>query len=543
MNSKRSFFRRHKFIAALGLAILLLAAFLAYRMAGPYRSYYLDFVKTGDATPPGMLHVGVALRDITPNMDNYDVFIDADNDNAYKPKTGWLSYIKPLAGPDTYTDRNNNGKFDAVWMTGFNTDRPAKGVHDPIQVRAIAFRNNGLTIAMATLDAIGMFHDKVIDIRKRINPALKIDHVIVTCVHNHETPDTMGIYSGPIPTPWAFDQPHMEHVLNATKEAIEEAVKNLQPAEMFCSTYELNPEGFVTDTRKPIVIDTKLNCVRFVKPGTDDTIATLLNWANHPEALGGRNPYITADFCGYWRDGVEKGVPEPNGVQGLGGMCLYFQGAVGGLMTQLGMEVPHRDGTRKFKEDSFEKAEALGQNLAIKTVNNLRGGVIWKNENPRLTIAAKTIYGPVQGIFRAAIVLGLIHPGVFWPCNARSEIDAVRIGELEILTIPGELYPEIMDGGIKSPEGADFHPLQPVEVPPLRTEVMEGKMRMVFGLANDEIGYIIPKSQWDAKPPHAFEPDGQYGEENSCGPEIAPLIHRESVYVLNRLHEAVKKMP
>jgi len=522
------------------MLILLLAAFLGYRMIGPYRSYYLDFVKTGDGTPTGLLMVGTAIRDITPNMDNYDVFNDADNDNTYKPKTGLLSYFRAFAGPDTYTDRNNNGKFDAVWLTGFNSDRPAKGVHDPIQVRAIAFRNNGLTVAMASLDAIGMFHDKVIDIRKRIDPKLKIDHVIVACVHNHETPDTMGIYSGPIPNPWDFDQPHMERVLNACKEAIEEAVKTMQPAEVYCTTYELNPEGFVRDSRKPIVIDTKLNCVRFVNPGTDETIATFLNWGNHPEALGGRNPYITADFCGYWRDGVEKGVSEPNGAPGLGGTCVYFQGAVGGLMTQLEMEVPHRDGVRKFKEDSFEKAEALGQNLAIKTVNALRGPDVWKNENPRLAVGAKTIYGPLRGVFRVAIVLGLIHPGIFWPCNARSEVDVVRIGEIEILTIPGELYPEIMDGGIESPKGADFYPLKPVEVPPLRKDLMQGKMRMLFGLANDEIGYIIPKSQWDSEPPHAYEPNGQYGEENSCGPEIAGIIHRESRGLLERLHEALR---
>jgi hypothetical protein len=327
----------------------------------------------------------------------------------------------------------------------------------------------------------------------------------------------------------------MERVLNACKEAVEEAVGKLQPVEMYCTTVELDPAGLVRDSRKPIVIDTKLNCVRFVKPGSDETIATLLNWGNHPETLGGRNPHITADFCGYWRDGVEKGVPAPNGVEGMGGMCLYFQGMVGGLMTQLELEVPHRDGARKFKEDSFEKAEALGQNLAVKTVNALRSAGMWKNEKPRVAVAAKSIYGPTRGMFRVAIALGLIHPGVFWPFNARSELDVVRIGDVEMLTIPGELYPEIADGGIENPPGADF-PSDPLEVPPLRKDVMEGKMRMIIGLANDEIGYIIPRSQWDEKPPRAYEPDGQYGEENTCGPGIAPLIHHESMQLLARFH-------
>ena len=539
--TRKSFVRRHKVLSALAFTVLLLAAFLLWRMKGPYRFYALDFVKTGGSAAAGTLQVGVAMRDITPNLDDYDVFVDADNDNTYRPKTGLASHFKALAGPDDYIDRNRNGTFDAVWLCGFNKDRPAKGVHDPLGVRAIAFRNNGVTVVMVTLDAIGMFYERTIDIRKRIKPDLNVDLVIVSCLHNHEAPDTMGLYSGPIPTPWGFDAVHMEQVLNACKEAAEESVRNMQPADMWCATYELNPEGFVMDTREPIVIDTKLNCVRFTKPGSDDTIATLVNWGNHPETLGGRNPYITSDFCGYWRDGVETGVGEPNGVKGLGGMCLYFQGMLGGLMTPLGVEVPHRDGVHKFKEDSFEKAEALGQNLAIKTVNALRGNGVWKNENPRVAVAAKTFLAPATGLFRLAVVTGVLHPGFFWPSDSRSEIDAVRIGDVEILTVPGELYPEIADGGIVNPPGADYYPLAPVEAPPLRKEVMTGKMRIVIGLANDEIGYIVPKSEWDVQPPRAFKPGGQYGEVNSAGPETAPIIHHESADLLLRLHEALGK--
>jgi hypothetical protein len=553
MFDEESFIRRHKIITGFIVLFLLLVAFFGWRMWGHNRFYKVDFVKVG-TEKPGMLQVGVAMRDITPNLALYDTYNDVDNDNEYKPST--LSFGMKIAekfglkmqGKDSYVDVNKNGKFDPVWIAGFGSNRPAKGVHDPIWARAIAFRNNGVTVAMVTLDAIGMFHDKIIDIRKRIDPSLKIDHVIVSSLHNHETPDTMGNWSGNIPTPWAFDQANMERIKNACKEAVEEAVKSLQPAEMYCATYELNPEGFVDDSRKPIVIDTKLNCIRFVKPGSDETIATMVNWGNHPETLGGDNPLITSDFSGYWRDGVEKGVPEPSGVKGLGGMCLYFQGMVGGLMTQLHTTVPHRDGQQKFREECWEKAEALGQNLAIKTVNVLKSPEVWKNENPRVAVAAKTVYAPMAGLFRYAIVLGLLHPGIYLPCKARTEIDVVRIGDVEMLTIPGELYPEIADGGVEALAGQDFN-TPPVEVPPLRKEVMEGKMRMILGLANDEVGYILPKSEWDSKPPYvhsgAHDADDSkksrpYGEDNSGGPDVAPMVHHEGMNLLLRMHEAFR---
>jgi hypothetical protein len=48
---------------------------------------------------------------------------------------------------------------------------------------------------------------------------------------------------------------------------------------------------------------------------------------------------------------------------------------------------------------------------------------------------------------------------------------------------------------------------------------------MLLGLANDEIGYMIPKRQWDQRAPYAYgRSRSQYGEVNSCGPDVAPAI-------------------
>jgi hypothetical protein len=64
-----------------------------------------------------------------------------------------------------------------------------------------------------------------------------------------------------------------------------------------------------------------------------------------------------------------------------------------------------------------------------------------------------------------------------------------------------------------------------VEIPPLR-ELMPGKVKFIFGLANDEIGYIIPKSEWDQKPPYLYlAPHPPYGEINSVGPDAAGTLH------------------
>ena len=77
-------------------------------------------------------------------------------------------------------------------------------------------------------------------------------------------------------------------------------------------------------------------------------------------------------------------------------------------------------------------------------------------------------------------------------------------------------------GGIERYPGADF-PDAPPE-PAIKT-LMSAPYRMLFGLADDEIGYIIPKSEWDNQAPWLQNaPKRWYGEENSVGPEAAPII-------------------
>jgi len=40
----------------------------------------------GQIAPPGALQVGVAKRDITPRMDDYDPWVDADNNGSSSPR-------------------------------------------------------------------------------------------------------------------------------------------------------------------------------------------------------------------------------------------------------------------------------------------------------------------------------------------------------------------------------------------------------------------------------------------------------------------------
>jgi hypothetical protein len=252
--------------------------------------------------------------------------------------------------------------------------------------------------------------------------------------------------------------------------------------------------------------------------------------------MGGSNPYLSSDFVHYFREAMEKGLDGPGGFAGFGGKCVYFTGPIGGLMTQLGLEITDRHGS-KFKEDSAEKAQAQGENLAILGATALRCADARRMKDLRVAVSAKTLYLPIGWPFKAALYLGAVHPGMYGG-KGKSEVNAIRIGEIEIITSPGEIYPEIVFGGVENPDGADFK-MAPVEVPPL-FKAMSGTLKMNFNLCNDEVGYLVPKSQWDRKKPYTYgQKDAPYGEIYTGNPEVAPTIHHASIGMLKRLHDTL----
>jgi len=522
---------RHKIITGILGAILFLflvaCGYIRYKMHGPHRGYEIDYVlpAPGAWGTVGDLEVGVAVRDVTPNMDEKDTWVDVDNNNKFNPKK------------DTWEDRNGNGDFDLVWIAGFGIDRAAKGVNDPLWSRALAFRNNGVTIAIVSIDSIGITYDRYITIRKMIkekNPA--IDHVAFAATHSHQAPDTMGIWSYWFLWGSRFDEGYIRMIQEKTCDAVLEAVENLEPADAVVTTGYVPKENFTRDSRDPQVVDNTLPLAWFKKKGTDETIAILASWGMHPEAMGGKNPYVSSDFVHYFRQAMEFGLQGPERFEGFGGKCVFFTGPIGGLMTQLGIEIVDRYGNA-WKEDSAEKAQAQGENLALIAAKALRSEEAKNMEDRRVAVSARTFYAAVGWPFKAALYLGVVHPGVY-AGKAKSEINALRIGEIEIVTTPGEIYPEIVFGGIENPEGADFQ-IEPVEVPPF-FDAMKGTVKMNFNLGNDEIGYIVPKSQWDQKPPFTYgRKSAPYGEIYTGNPDIAPTIHRVTIEMLNRLHESL----
>jgi hypothetical protein len=95
---------------------------------------------------------------------------------------------------------------------------------------------------------------------------------------------------------------------------------------------------------------------------------------------------------------------------------------------------------------------------------------------------------------------------------------------LDLACIPGEVYPELVDGGIQEPQdpAADRH--GEAAERPLRS-LLRAPVRLVVGACGDDVGDIIPISEWDEKAPFAYGLAAPpRGEETSPGSRTAPLL-------------------
>jgi hypothetical protein len=471
------------------------------------------------------LNAGFAAFPITPEVP--DRWTDKNGDAEYHPKDG-----------DTFTDGNGNGVFDPVWIAGFSNSRAANGIHDDLWARTMVIDDGKTRLAIVVLDAIGFMNDDIIDVRSRIPGETGVTYTIITSTHTHEGPDLLGLW-GKSPFKSGINKEYMEYVKNQIVMSVETAVKSMRPARLLISEDLTGAIPLVKDTREPQVFDSGLRLIRAIDKENGNTLGSLIAWADHAETLWSKNLLITSDFPHYVREGVEKGVYNGDSLfkPGIGGVAVYINGAIGGLMTthpSLTVKDPFTG--QELKEPTYEKAEAQGKHLALLALNSMEKPVE-EVDTAGISLIVRTISLPIDNtMFKLGTIFGILDRGTSGWMKMRSELSVFKIGQLSFATLPGEIYPEIINGGVEAPDGHDFN-IEPVEVPSVR-EMMTGKYKFIFCLANDEIGYIIPKSQWDDKAPYTYnKEDSPYGEENSLGPETAPLLHKNLKEMLTELNQ------
>ena len=228
--------------------------------------------------------------------------------------------------------------------------------------------------------------------------------------------------------------------------------------------------------------------------------------------------------------------------EATGAPVAYFTGAVGGLMTPPRNDVVKDEQGQPLREGDFAYAWRYGRMVADLAQKAPPGSPA--DSAVPLKISSEQIALPVDNpMYKVAWTAGILQrPAIVWqgdatlvgpaiqgnvltqPMAVATEVACLALGELRIACIPGEIYPELVYGAVPDPAepGADF---PDAEVEANVRECVGASKWLLFGLANDEIGYIIPRRQWDRQPPYCYgRNSSQYGEVNSCSPNAAQII-------------------
>ena len=209
-------------------------------------------------------------------------------------------------------------------------------------------------------------------------------------------------------------------------------------------------------------------------------IATLVNFACHPEVLNTR--HITADFPHWLYETVEGAV---------GGVCLYLNGAQGGMITA------DYDKSTAPKGQNWMAAETLGDRLGQHVVRILHDATPVAQTS--ITAQQRVFTVPLENrMFQTLIKLKVFQGDTLKNGAVETEVNRFTIGPAEFLTIPGEALPNV-----------GFY---------LKRHIT-GRPKFLLGLTGDFLGYILTPEDYGLK---LYE----YETSVSVGSEMEPLMVR-----------------
>jgi hypothetical protein len=379
-----------------------------------------------------------------------------------------------------------------VFLAGFDRDRRAESVHDDLYARALALESDGGYLVLVALDLIGLGRADCQDIARKLDGAI----LVIACTHTHHGPDTLGLW-GPNMLTSGIDRAYMDGLKDNILSAAREALSGLRQAELKAASTPV--PGVAKNARDPNILDDALTCLQFIDPASGQPLVTLANFPCHPEVLWRENPAITSDYPHFLRAEIERQSGAP---------CLFFSGALGGMMTP------------DVEQHSFEEAEEIGLRLAREGLQSLSdcrpqqvdGASFYREE---FEIPVKSL------LLEQAMRMGLVRATLMKKGSIQTETSLLGLGTAWLAMVPGELLPRL---GLE-----------------LKAQMLAAGAQVcgIIGLANDELGYILPEDDYQY-PTNPFDPGDHYEETMSIGPTAAPALFDAFNVVLNETVTARK---
>ena len=469
----------------------------------------------GAQLPGGLFKVGASKVSIAPkSVADGGPWIRNGKDGTCD---GQSTLYTPLSNPSCLRT------FDSLWATGVD-----EKAHLGVYVRALTISNGSDEIALAVMDTVGWFPAYPAEIcgdcgsvaiakSLHATTGIPIDNIVISSTHTHASADT--VMASP---KWYF-----ELVRDAVKRAITEAHDN-----QVLSTLETGTtpaKAFNTDRRivTRAVPDYELGWMRAVSADTAQTVATMVNFSVHP-TITASNADLHSGLVGHLAKRLEEA---------WGGTTLFMPAGLGDQTVNRSFG---RDGmgyglANLVLESESKAPYVLASNHIVSTRRTLqipadndslvaanKGGIFVRES----TIPGDYAGGPAtsvqtKGDARTPSCVSAA------PISLYAQVGGFRLGT------PGKIKLRDPDTGewaippgdrgdaiviLQSP-GEAFSSISATT----KDYLSRARTVMIVGLANDQIGYIIPAEQYDNRSANAvglLEPSidaANYEESLSTG--------------------------
>ncbi|MGK0137444.1 MAG: hypothetical protein ACI9DJ_000888 [Algoriphagus sp.] len=343
---------------------------------------------------------------------------------------------------------------------GIGKPNPVTEKRGDLFVRAIVLENGNTRIAIVSVDNLGwtsVLGDKSRALIKDILP----ENIIIAATHTHSAPDAYGF---PDETGKTYaDLKYLDWCVIQIADAVNEAVKNVELASLKIAVDEAKGK-IAYNYYAPSLYDPRCGVIQAIATSgkrKGQKIATLVNYAVHPEVLGSGRSFLSPDLCGPLCDRIEsKG----------GGMAIFLNGAQGGMITA--------DTRLEFGKEAntWEECIRIGELLGDETLRIIENAPTI--ENPSIFCVAQNLAIPIESDIMLHILENSSLNYKFEKENhVETQVNLINIGPAQILTIPGEALPNI---------GFYLKRKMPTKFP------------FLFGLANDAFGYILTKEDFNS---------------------------------------------
>jgi hypothetical protein len=394
-----------------------------------------------------------------------------------------------------------NGEFFLAGSLEVLEGRVPRAVYDDQRVRVYAL-SDGVsgTVVHAVIDGFGFARGDVEVIRGRLEEFAKANNIIsmnVSVLHQHSCIDTLGMNipllkglvtnTGNAGTGTVFGEnllddymvtknpEFMENLYTTTVACVEEAVADMTEGTL--NYGYANIKEYIRDKRDPQAFDENIHRLRFTPAdGSEET--WILEAGMHCTGYGAGPDILSADYPYY----IEKNINEREGAN-----VVFVMGAELAITTE--GELTNVEGESDLNNITY---------FANAIADKVRG---IKNEiklDPVLNIVHSEVMVPVDnGILTLACREGILASVVLKDgenYTLVSEVGYMELGnEVAVFFAPGEFDPSIFYGGVTTP--AESWNGESWDYPALKN-ITDCKYVLVYGLANDQGGYVLADNEY-----------------------------------------------